>query len=258
MTNQRYRTNSPTQPQHHTAHNRFLTRVNPLAKIIVSLVITGIAFSLKNVWAMGVLVGVLLVLLLLCVTRQNMRQMAQGILSGAIALLVFLAIGIGLLNNPQAATLYGLRLIAILLPTPLLALTTPPTDLVRALQAARLPAFLVLSLMLTWRFLPIIQQEAQRIFEANQLRGVDLGRQPRRNLLLNPNAHRVSSDVCVMDKCSCKAQVPPDAIIIYRWETRKLADRIVIPATDCQAFVCRDRTVPEIAVFSHSLHRTGH
>lgn len=158
---------------------RFLTRVNPLAKIVVSLVITGMAFSLKSVWAMGVLVVVLVGLLLLCVTRQNMRQIMQGIIAGAIAILVFVAIGTLLLNNIQASLLYGLRLVAILLPTPLLAITTPPADLVRALQAAKLPSFLILSLMLTWRFLPIIQQEAQRILEANQLRGVDLSRQPQ-------------------------------------------------------------------------------
>jgi len=33
--------------------------------------------------------------------------------------------------------------------------------------------------MLIWRFLPIIQQETQRILEANQLRGVDLKFQPQ-------------------------------------------------------------------------------
>ncbi|MCY7392589.1 MAG: energy-coupling factor transporter transmembrane protein EcfT, partial [Leptolyngbyaceae cyanobacterium CAN_BIN12] len=133
----------------------------------------------KNMWAMGVLVAVLVVLLMLCITRQNIRQIGQGMIAGTIALLLFVAIGTLLLNNVQAALLYGLRLVAILLPTPLLAITTPPADLVRALQAAKLPSFLILSLMLTWRFLPIIQQEAQRILEANQLRGVDISRQPQ-------------------------------------------------------------------------------
>jgi len=137
------------------------------------------AFSVKNVWAMGVLAAVLVVLLMLCITRQNIRQIGQGMIAGTIALLLFVAIGTLLLNNVQAALLYGLRLVAILLPTPLLALTTPPADLVRALQAAKLPSFLILSLMLTWRFLPIIQQESQRILEANQLRGVDISRQPQ-------------------------------------------------------------------------------
>jgi energy-coupling factor transport system permease protein len=156
----------------------FLTRVNPLVKIMVSVIVTGIALSLKNLWAIGILVAVLFLLLVRCITRQNMCQIGQGIASSMIALLMFVAIGTLLLNNVQAALLYGLRLVAILLPTPLLAITTPPADLVRALQAAKLPSFLILSLMLTWRFLPIIQQEAQRIFAANQLRGVDLSRQP--------------------------------------------------------------------------------
>lgn len=157
----------------------FLTRVNPLAKIIASLVITGIAFSLKSVVAMSVLVAVLVGVLLLCITRDNIRQIGRGLLVGTIAIFLFVAIGMLLLNNAQSALLYGLRLVAILLPTPLLALTTPPADLVRALQTAKLQSFLILSLMLTWRFLPLIQQEAQRILEANQLRGVDLSRQPQ-------------------------------------------------------------------------------
>jgi energy-coupling factor transporter transmembrane protein EcfT len=42
----------------------------------------------------------------------------------------------------------------------------------------QLPNFIVLSLILTWRFLPLLQQEAQRIIEANWLRGVNLTRQP--------------------------------------------------------------------------------
>ncbi|CDN14693.1 hypothetical protein RintRC_4236 [Richelia intracellularis] len=40
-----------------------------------------------------------------------------------------------------------------------------------------MPGFMVLSLMLIWRFLPIIQQGTQRIVEGNQLRGVNLTRQ---------------------------------------------------------------------------------
>lgn len=162
-----------------TSDNQFLTRINPLAKIAVGLVTTCLAFSLKNIWAVGTLVAVLLLLLLLSVTRQNIRRLRKWMLSSAIGLLLFVAIGTVFFNTFQPALLYGLRLIAILLPTPLLALTTPPADLIRALQSTKLPAFLTLSLMLIWRFLPIIQQEAQRISEANQLRGVDLTWQPQ-------------------------------------------------------------------------------
>jgi len=98
-------------------------------------------------------------------------------LGGAIALLLFTALT-WLLRDWPSAILNTLRLLAILLPGPIFSLTTSPADLTRALQAVKLPSFLVLSLMLVWRFLPVVQQEAQRIIEANQLRGVDLSRRP--------------------------------------------------------------------------------
>ena len=152
----------------------FLARVNPLLKIVVCIVVVSIAFSLRNLPAVGLLAGVLLVLLFM-----SIRLKLKTLLIAAIALLLFTAFATWVLGNLQSAILNSLRLLAILLPTPLLAATTPPGDLVRALQAAKLPSFLVLSLMLTWRFLPILQQEAQRILEANQLRGVNLSRQPQ-------------------------------------------------------------------------------
>jgi energy-coupling factor transport system permease protein len=99
-----------------------------------------------------------------------------------VYLAIVLTIGIvisALLRDPSIALLSVLRLLAIALPAPLLASTTAPSDLVRALQAVRLPGFLVLSIMLIWRFMPLMQQEVQRIIEANQLRGVNLARQPR-------------------------------------------------------------------------------
>lgn len=115
----------------------------------------------------------------------SIRLNLKTLLIAAIALLLFTAFATWALGNLQSAVLNSLRLLAILLPTPLLAATTPPGDLARALQAAKLPSFLVLSLMLSWRFLPILQQEAQRIIEANQLRGVNLSRQPQqKNWLL--------------------------------------------------------------------------
>jgi energy-coupling factor transport system permease protein len=161
---------SKTAPQ----KQRWLADINPLAKIVVSLIITSIAFSLRSLWAVGLLVSVLLLLLLMSVQIK-----LKTILVVTFSLVVFTAIATWLLNNFQFALLNSLRLVAIFLPTPLLAMTTPPADLVRALQAAKLPSFLILSLMLVWRFLPLIQQEAQRILDANLLRGVDLTRQPQ-------------------------------------------------------------------------------
>ena len=149
----------------------WLWRVNPLLKIALSIVAVGVAFALQDLAAAGLLVGVLLVLLL------TVRMSWRIWLAGAIALFLFTALT-WLLRDWPSALLNSLRLLAILLPGPIFSLTTSPAELTRALQTVKLPAFLVLSLTLVWRFLPVVQQEAQRIMEANQLRGVDLSRRP--------------------------------------------------------------------------------
>lgn len=149
----------------------WLWRVNPLLKIGLSIVAVSIAFALQDLAAAGLLVGVLLGLVL------TVGMSWRVWLGGAIALLLFTALT-WLLRDWPSAILNTLRLLAIMLPGPIFSLTTSPADLTRALQAVKLPSFLVLSLMLVWRFLPVVQQEAQRIIEANQLRGVDLRRRP--------------------------------------------------------------------------------
>jgi energy-coupling factor transport system permease protein len=151
---------------------QFLRQINPLLKISLCLLLTSLALVLHDLRSLGVLVGVLLIVLLMA-GRINLKLLGYG----AIALFLFITLSTWL-RDIHTAVISSLRLIAILLPTPLLSITTPPGDLVRALQTVRLPRFLVLSLMLIWRFVPLIQQEAQRILEANQLRGVDLTRQP--------------------------------------------------------------------------------
>lgn len=152
---------------------KMLRQINPLLKLFVCLSVTIAALLLHQLAAIALLVGSLLVLTLWSV-RLSLK--VWGYL--AIALLSGVALA-ALLRDVNLALLSALRLIAIALPAPLLASTTAPSDLVRALQSVRLPGFLVLSVMLIWRFLPLMQQEAQRIVEANQLRGVNLARQHR-------------------------------------------------------------------------------
>ena len=49
--------------------------------------------------------------------------------------------------------------------------TTPPQELARALAQWRLPAPLVISLLLVWRFFPVMREEVCEIRQANLLRG---------------------------------------------------------------------------------------
>ena len=136
------------------------------------LVLISLAFLLEHLFAMAVLVGGLLLLL------SQIRIRLSVLLYGLLMLTLFTLSSAWLLGDWAYAAFSALRLLAILLPAPVLALTTAPSDLIRALQAIRLPSFLTLSLMLIWRFFPLMQQEVQRIWEANQLRGVELSRRP--------------------------------------------------------------------------------
>lgn len=150
-----------------------LITVNPLLKIAVCILLTTFALLLQNPWAIGLLVGVTLLVLI-----TQVRLSISVLLRGAIALAVFAGFSLWLVDGWDQATLSVFRLMALFLPAPILAGTTPPMDLIRALEAVRLPQFLTLSVLLVWRFLPVIAQEAKRILEANQLRGVDLSRHP--------------------------------------------------------------------------------
>lgn len=155
------------------AEASFLLRINPLLKMSASIAFTSIALGLRDPGVLGLLVSILLGLVLVSV-RINGKILVYSLISLAIFISSSMVFQGWL--HPLASLL---RIVAMLLPTPLLAGTTMPADLVRALQAVRLPNFMVLSLMLIWRFLPLMQQETRRILEANQLRGIDLSRQPQ-------------------------------------------------------------------------------
>ncbi|MDJ0704906.1 MAG: energy-coupling factor transporter transmembrane component T [Leptolyngbyaceae cyanobacterium MO_188.B28] len=152
----------------------FLHQINPFLKIGISFGLISLALFLESLPAMAALVGVLFLLM----TQIRVRPIL--LLYGVVTLTVFFVFSGLFLGDWAKAGLSALRLLAIVLPAPVLALTTPPTDLIRALQATRLPSFLTLSLMLIWRFFPLIQQEMQRIWEANQLRGIALSRRPEK------------------------------------------------------------------------------
>ena len=151
-----------------------LTPINPFLKIGLSFGLMGLALILTQVSAMTLLVLGLLLLL-------TQLRVPLGVLLYALLMLFIFTVSSGwLLGNWDKAIFSTLRLLAIILPAPILALTTPPANLIRALQVMKLPSFLTLSLMLIWRFVPLMQLELQRIWEANQLRGIDLRRRPQK------------------------------------------------------------------------------
>ncbi len=149
-----------------------LSRINPFLKMGLSFGLIVLSLFLKGILPILVLVGSVLLLL----PQLKLRPLI--LLYALVMIAVLAGTSALILGNWPEAIFSTLRLLAILLPTPILALTTPPADLIRALQVTRLPSFVILSLMLIWRFFPLMQQELQRIWEANQLRGIDLKFRP--------------------------------------------------------------------------------
>lgn len=154
-------------------HQMWLSRINPFLKIGLGFGLIILSLFLRRIAAILALVGGILLL----VPQLRLRPIFW--LYGLMMVAVFTGASALLLQNWPEAFFSTLRLLAIVLPMPVLALTTPPADLIRSLQSIRLPSFLILSLMLIWRFFPLMQQELQRIWEANQLRGIDLRYRPQ-------------------------------------------------------------------------------
>ncbi len=150
----------------------FLQQIDPFLKIGLALILICLSLFLKQIPSMLALIGGVLFLLF------QIRIPLGLFIYSLLSLILFAFFSAWLLGDWSKAIFSSLRLLAILLPTPVLALSTPPADLIRSLQTARLPSFITLSLMLIWRFFPLMQQELARIWEANQLRGIDLKRQP--------------------------------------------------------------------------------
>lgn len=156
-----------------SASTPWLSQINPWLKIGLSVVLLGLALVLDRVEPMvAIAIGLLLLLV-------SVRVPGWVWLYGLVSFGLFAGFTAWLTGDWAEASFSTLRLLAIALPTPILTLTTPPATLIRALDRARLPRVLTLSVMLIWRFCPVMLQEVERIWEANLLRGVDLRWQPR-------------------------------------------------------------------------------
>ncbi len=145
----------------------FLYRLHPLVKVGVASLFTVAALMLGDPRSLGLL---LFFFLALFVTSRY-RPRGRSLLGGALLLAL---VGLGnyfASRDGGEAAKYSLRLAVVLLGVPVCAAATPPQQLARALARWRLPPALVVSLLLVWRFFPVLKEEVREIREANRLRG---------------------------------------------------------------------------------------
>jgi energy-coupling factor transport system permease protein len=172
--------------------------LDPRVKVIGLLLIGVTVFTLKNLW--GFALFFLASLFLIRCARLPLRTVLRGlrpfiwlfVLTGCLQLFLtegtpIFPVALGPLNvtweGVYQAIHIGGQLALFILFSSILTLTTSPTELLRALEKfgtplkkARVPVTdLCLAMLLCIRFLPILGQEAQRILEAQKVRGIDPG-----------------------------------------------------------------------------------
>lgn len=180
--------------------------LDPRVKIIALVMTTITLFALREIWGLGLFF--LASLLLIRFAHLPLRTVLRGLRPFSVLFLttallqLFFTPGLPLVPldlGPLQITTEGLyqavriggQLTLVILFSSILTLTTSPLELLRALEKLgnplsrlRLPvADLCLAMMLCIRFLPILGQEAQRILEAQRVRGIDPGVGSWRNRL---------------------------------------------------------------------------
>ncbi|MFP4475680.1 MAG: energy-coupling factor transporter transmembrane component T family protein [Desulfatibacillaceae bacterium] len=142
-------------------------RLHPFSKMLVGAGFTVFSLLLMNPVALGLLLAFLLVAAVLARVRISGRRVF-GLL---VFFTVFGAVNFWASDDPSHAVAYCLRLGVFMAAIPTTAATTAPQDMARALTRLRLPGGVVVSLLLVWRFFPVLAAEAREMRQAAVLRG---------------------------------------------------------------------------------------
>jgi len=158
--------------------------MNRAALKLVLLAFSGTAlFFVNDLRVMAVCAG--LVALLYPLSRLSLRQLWQSLRS-ALVFLIFLVVMQGVLVDWILAGVMGLRFVTLILLASWVTLTTPFTDmievLVRLIKPFTKSAYKIsFTLLLTWRFIPLIAQISGDVRQAHQARNA------KRRFTLNPS-----------------------------------------------------------------------
>ncbi|MFN2436514.1 MAG: energy-coupling factor transporter transmembrane protein EcfT [Desulfotignum sp.] len=151
-------------------------RLHPFSKMGVGILFSILALCIENPWALAVMLGYMVLVLCTARIRLTTRQWTMiALFLTVIFVLDFLASQ----SSVHAAT-YPLRFGVFLTAMPILAATTAPQQMTRALSRTPLPAGVVMALLLVWRFFPLMAEEARQMRQAAMLRGRTGGNLPTR------------------------------------------------------------------------------
>jgi energy-coupling factor transport system permease protein len=150
-------------------------RMNPLAKIAGVAAVVVLAVLTRDPLVLGGMV--------LAIAALGTFAGLGRVFLGQVPLLVFLGgflVAVTWLTLPETGLLFGLalalRFCAMVFAFQFLVSTTMPTALVRALRRIGFPADYALMTLVALRFIPHLQNEGKKIYEAQAARGFSPGR----------------------------------------------------------------------------------
>ncbi|BBO89138.1 energy-coupling factor transporter transmembrane component T family protein [Desulfosarcina ovata] len=154
-----------------SARETAVHRLHPFSKMAVGMGVTVYALILVDPVALFILLA-----FLLCVAGMaGVRISARRWLGLLIFFTIFAALNFSASDDHAHALAYCLRLAVFMAAVPVMAATTAPQEMVRALTRVHLPPGLIVSLLLVWRFFPVMAAEVREMRQAALLRGRRMG-----------------------------------------------------------------------------------
>ena len=142
-------------------------RLHPFVKMGVGFGFTVYALVMIDPLALALLLSFFLVTLVVARIDWSFKQW-----TGALAFLgILTGLNFWASSDPAHAAAYSLRLAVFVAGIPVLAATTAPQEMSRALSRLPLPPGLVVAVVLVWRFFPVMAAEAREMRQAAVLRG---------------------------------------------------------------------------------------
>jgi len=148
-------------------------RLDPRTKLIMTVVFT--LLGVTTIDPLEIFVLLSFQLIILAVSR-SLRMWFRSLKALLLFLILILLAQVIATGNLFQSIYFALRFVVVASATSWFFFTTSPEDLGRALEQMGVSADIALSFTLSMRFIPVIAEEFQSIFDAQRARGLDVGK----------------------------------------------------------------------------------
>lgn len=145
----------------------FLFRINPLSKLLLSLFIFIYSLTINSaIFQLTLFMAILILLLTAGLYQPLIKIMPLSLLVGGSMLAISYYWGSGLEN----ALIFALRILILFTVFIMFGATTDASTYLRALHTLKIPIHLSIGLLITFRFIPVLAAEMQKIALSFSLR----------------------------------------------------------------------------------------